>query len=122
MIRPFANFARAAILGAAIAFVAPSGLARATPVDSVRVTESDGLVIPFRRDVASVVVADPGIADVQLLSDRSIFLFGKAVGATKLYVLDSDDDIIVEQRIFVTRSLQRLQETARAVPATVPVE
>lgn len=82
---------------------------------AVRVTESEGLVVPVDRDAASILVANPDIANVQPLSDRSLFLFGKAVGATMVFVLDADDEIILERRVVVTRSLRMLEASTRNV-------
>lgn len=92
------------------------GVASASPLTAgaVRVTESDGIVVPIRENAASVLIANPDIANVQPLSDRSFFLYGKSVGATKLFVLNENDEIILEQRVVVTRSLQALQQLTRS--------
>ncbi|MEM7710329.1 MAG: pilus assembly protein N-terminal domain-containing protein [Pseudomonadota bacterium] len=86
---------------------------------AVRINSSDGTIMTIAQDVGSVVVADPNIADLQILSDRKLFLFGKTPGATRLFVLNTEDEIILERRLVVTPSLDRIDKTfATAVPAS----
>ena len=50
----------------------------------------------FRLDVpvASVFVANPDIADVQLVSPRVLIVLGKAIGRTSVAALDAEDELI----------------------------
>lgn len=48
----------------------------------------EGRVLHFKAPVASVLVAEPGIADLQVVSDGVIYVFGKAPGQTSLIALD----------------------------------
>ena len=106
---PAAALAAAALLG-----LAPGAAADpAATAGAVRITQSDGVVLPVGRDIASVLIADPGIADVQPLSNRTLFLFGKAEGTTRLFVLDEGDRIVLERRVVVTRALHELARAAR---------
>lgn len=93
----------------AAALMALAAPAFAQDGESVRITASDGMVLPIGQDIASVLVADPDVADVQPLSEQTLFLFGKSRGATRLFVLDSDDEIVFERRVVVTGGLQDLR-------------
>ena len=55
----------------------------------------------FRLDVpvASVFVANPDIADVQLVSSGALFVLGKAVGRTSVAALDADSKLVAEWTI-----------------------
>ena len=55
----------------------------------------------FRLDVpvASVFVANPDIADVQLVSSGVLFVVGKAVGRTSVAALDADSALVAEWTI-----------------------
>ena len=71
--------------------------AEAPPLLSIPVSQSR----LFRLDtpVASVVVANPDIADVQLVSSGALFVLGKAVGRTSVATLDADSRLIAEWTI-----------------------
>src|SRR3546814_15320403 len=59
--------------------------------------------------MASVVIANPEIADVTAKSDRLLYLFGKRVGTTTLFALDGNDNVIANVSVTVDHSLTRLQ-------------
>ncbi|WP_227270255.1 pilus assembly protein N-terminal domain-containing protein [Roseobacter weihaiensis] len=84
-----------------------------TPITAVRITQSEGVVITLPADMGSVLIADATVANVQPISDRSFFLYGKQVGATVLFVLDASDKITWQRRVVVTRSLSQLQMSLR---------
>jgi len=50
-----------------------------------------GRILRFDQDVASVFVANPDIADVQVVSPGVIYLFGKQAGDTNLIALGADE-------------------------------
>lgn len=68
---------------------------------SEELTPSDGRVIRADRAVATVLVADPEVADVQLVSDRTLFLYGKAIGRTRLLLLDADEAVVEDIEVVV---------------------
>ncbi|MEM9013833.1 MAG: pilus assembly protein N-terminal domain-containing protein [Pseudomonadota bacterium] len=53
-------------------------------------------VFPFDlKDAAvSVVVGNPGIADVTVIDNKRLLLFGKAPGVTNVYIFDEDGGTI----------------------------
>ena len=75
---------------------------------SEELTPSDGRVIRLERPVATVLVADPEIADVQLISDRTLFLYGKAVGRTRLLLLDAEETLVEDIEVVVASPLPTL--------------
>ncbi len=101
------KFCRTALAALTIWSVASATTAMTTET-SVRMTESDGMVIALEHDASSILVSNPDIANVQPLSDSSFFLFAKQVGNTTLFVLNEENEIIYERRVVVTRSLQNL--------------
>lgn len=50
-----------------------------------------GRILRFDQDVASVFVANPEVADVQVVSAGVIYLFGKQAGDTNLIALGADE-------------------------------
>ena len=73
------------------------------PLNRAIVLESD---VPF----AELSVANPGIADIATLSDRSIYVLGKSPGRTTLTLLGADGRLITNVDIAVSPNLARLKE------------
>lgn len=71
-----------------------------------------GTAIRLSSPAASVAVADPTIADVQVISPRMLYVNGRGVGETSLIAVDSGDNIIYETTINVTHNLSRLKRAA----------
>ncbi|OIQ30613.1 MAG: general secretion pathway protein [Alphaproteobacteria bacterium MedPE-SWcel] len=77
------------------------------PMNRAVVVEAD---VPF----AELSIANPGIADISSLSDRTIYVLGKSPGMTTLTLLDASGRLItnVDVRVAadVTEFKQRLQQ------------
>ena len=73
----------------------------------------------FRLDtpVASVFVADPDIADVQLVSSGVLFVVAKAVGRTSVAALDADSELVGEWTIATVLDIQPARTALEGVPA-----
>lgn len=55
---------------------------------TVDLAAGEGRILRFQAPVASVLLAEPGVADLQVVSAGVIYLFGKAPGQTSLIALD----------------------------------
>ena len=73
----------------------------------------------FRLDVpvASVFVANPEIADVQLVSSGVLFVVGKAVGRTSVAALDADSELIAEWTIATVIDVEPVRAALKEVEA-----
>ena len=73
----------------------------------------------FRLDtpVASVFVANPDIADVQLVSSGVLFVVAKAVGRTSVAALDADSELVGEWTIATVLDIQPARAAIEGVPA-----
>ncbi|QJF50557.1 type II and III secretion system protein family protein [Roseobacter ponti] len=117
---------KAALLGLAISVspVAFTGTGSAT-ADTLRVIAKEtnsslnvsmnrAVVVESEIPFAELSIANPGIADISSLSDRSIYVLGKAPGITTLTLLDAAGQLItnVEVRVApdVTEFKERLQQ------------
>lgn len=72
------------------------------------VVESD---MPF----AELSIANPGIADISTLSEKSIYVLGKAPGRTTLTLLAPDGTLITNVEVHVTADVAELKERLRQV-------
>lgn len=72
-----------------------------------------GRLIALDHAAASVFVADPNIADVQIKSPKLLYVFARKPGETTVYTVDSSDQVVQGWRLTVTHDLTRLREAFR---------
>ncbi|MGX9351576.1 type II and III secretion system protein family protein [Shimia sp. W99] len=114
----------AALLGAALGilpvFVGPS-LAETLRV--VRSGTSSTLGVPMNRAVvvesdvpfAELSIANPAIADISSLSDRTIYVLGKSPGMTTLTLLDAAGKLITNVEVSVAPDITEFKERLRQI-------
>lgn len=78
------------------------------PMNRAVVVESD---VPF----AELSIANPGIADISTLSDRSIYVLGKAPGRTTLTLLSPDGKLISNVEVQVTPDIAEFKERLQQI-------
>lgn len=78
------------------------------PMNRAVVVESD---VPF----AELSIANPGIADISTLSDRSIYVLGKAPGRTTLTLLSPDGQLISNVDVHVTPDIAEFKERLQQI-------
>lgn len=67
-----------------------------------------GTPVHLSAPAASVAIADPAIADVQVISPRLIMVAGRGVGETSVIAVDAQDNVILQGTVNVTHNLSRL--------------
>lgn len=116
------NLLRAACLGLAITATAASqGGAQTLTIMQGEV--SSALAVPMNRAVvveaenpfAELSIANPGIADISTLSDRTIYVLGKAPGRTTLTLLGPDGRLITNVEVQVTPDIAEFKERLRQI-------
>ncbi len=83
----------------------------------IRVEVNKGKPITLPSPAASIVIANPDIADVQVVSPRMLFINGIGAGETSLIAVDANDQLIMQATVSVTHNLSRF---ARAVKDIAP--
>jgi pilus assembly protein CpaC len=78
------------------------------PMNRAIVVESD---IPF----AELSIANPGIADISSLSDRTIYVLGKAPGLTTLTLLNANGQLITNVNVRVAADVSEFKERLRQI-------
>ncbi|MBL4639394.1 MAG: pilus assembly protein N-terminal domain-containing protein, partial [Kordiimonadaceae bacterium] len=81
-----------------------------------------GTLIRLDRPATEVFIANPDVADVQVKSNRVIYIFGKAQGQTTFYALDKDDNTLFSTTVSVTRNLTALRAAFNQLLPGVPIE
>ncbi|MFT3733368.1 MAG: pilus assembly protein N-terminal domain-containing protein [Hyphomicrobium sp.] len=94
---------RAIVLGIALALP----VAHATAADLiVRYDQSQLLRLP--RPASEIIVGNPSIADVALQDGNLLVVTGKTFGITNIIALDSEHNVIQDQRVMVERDDSRV--------------
>ncbi|SIS67937.1 type II and III secretion system protein family protein [Phaeovulum vinaykumarii] len=78
------------------------------PMNRAVVVESDQ---PF----AEISIANPGIADITTLSDRSIYVLGKLPGRTTMTVLGPDGNLLSHVEVQVSPDIAEFKERLRQI-------
>ena len=86
--------------------------------DALHLEVGTGQVIKLERPVASIFVANPETADVQAYSPTLIYVFAKTTGATSVFAVDADEQLVLRRNIVVGHALESLRHAiSEAAPA-----
>lgn len=118
------RFLTAVLLGFVVTVlpVLPS-VAQAENLRVVRRDTEVALDVPMNRAVvvesetpfAELSIANPAIADISSLSDRTIYVLGKSPGTTTLTLLDGSGQLIANVDVRVTTDLSEFKERLRQI-------
>ena len=93
---------------------APRGGAQ-IPANGGRITleVNKGTLVRLTGPAATVFVANPDIADVQVKSPTLIYISAKAPGETVIYAVDASDSVLLNASILVEHDISRLRSSLR---------
>ncbi|MDD3288323.1 MAG: type II and III secretion system protein family protein [Alphaproteobacteria bacterium] len=113
MIRPL----QILIVIIALALSSPALAAPSSAVDPVilNITVDRGVPVTLNAPAASVFVANPEVADVQMLSPTSVMIFGRRTGQTTFMASDSNGNTLIHRTIMVAQDLADLRLALNAV-------
>lgn len=120
----YRSFFRAALMGLALGFSSMGALpASAETLTVVQSGSSSVLGVPMNRAVvvesdvpfAELSIANPQIADISSLSDRTIYVLGKSPGITTLTILDAAGRLIANVEVRVSPDLSEFKERLRQI-------
>src|SRR5215471_6683346 len=72
-----------------------------------------GTLVRLAGPAATVFVANPDIADVQVKSPTLVYISAKAPGETVIYAVDAADSVLLNAPILVEHDLSRLRSSLR---------
>lgn len=90
------------------------------PVLSIELNK--GQLINLDVPASSVMIADPEIADIQIVSPKAVFIHARSIGETSFLALDKHDYPIYEATIGVTHNLSKLRRTLKNMVPTADVQ
>lgn len=119
----FGRWIAAGLLGLLASFGPAVSLVQAETLRVMRGETSSVLTVPMNRAVvvesdaifAELSVANPGIADIATLSDRTIYVLGKAPGRTTLTLLGGDGRLITNVEVQVVPDIAEFKERLQQI-------
>jgi len=103
-----AALAGAVLLAAAPVSAAPKVVAPAG--EPLIVEVGKGHLVRFEHPATSVVIANPAIADVHVMSPSLVYVFGKSGGETSLLAVGDDERVVVNLPVRVQYNIERVEE------------
>lgn len=82
---------------------------------TVDLASGEGRILNFKAPVDSVLVAEPGIADLQVVSPGVIYIFGKAPGQTSLIALGAEGEQIAALNLSVSSGTHAISRPLKAL-------
>ncbi|WP_136634709.1 type II and III secretion system protein family protein [Pseudooceanicola onchidii] len=124
------KFLGAALLGLSLTFGTLSGPAEAKTLSIVNRNSDSRLNVSINRAVvvesdvsfAELSIANPQIADISSLSDRSIYVLGKQPGITTLTLLDAEGRLITNVDVVVSADISEFKERLRQILPNEKIE
>lgn len=88
----------------------------------IHVEVNKGEMVRLETPANSVMVADPSIADIQVVSPKMIYVNAKKIGETSIYALGNNDATVLDATIEVTHNLSRLNRTIKQMVPDADVQ
>ncbi|MBB4101705.1 type II and III secretion system protein family protein [Allorhizobium borbori] len=79
----------------------------------VKLGLNKALVVDLPADAHDILVADPSMADAVTRTSRRIYLFGKTVGQTNIFIFGANGDEIVSLDVEIERDIGGLEANIR---------
>lgn len=89
---------------------------------NISVAVNRAIVMESDRPFAELSVANPGIADIATLGERTIYVLGKAPGRTTLTILGPEGELITNVDVVVSPDLAEFKERLRDILPREPIE
>lgn len=117
------RFFTAALLGLTLGFAPLPSVGHAESLRIVKRGAASTLDVPMNRAVvvesdspfAELSIANPAIADISSLSDRTIYVLGKSPGLTTLTLLDANGRLITNVDVRVAADVSEFKERLRQI-------
>ncbi|USD64738.1 pilus assembly protein N-terminal domain-containing protein [Vibrio sp. SCSIO 43136] len=85
-----------------------SGVASAAKITNL--AEGDATSIKLESPIGSVFVANPEIADYQVIEKNKVVIYGKLVGNTSFMVFGEEGETLISRKLVVNKSLVHIQQ------------
>jgi pilus assembly protein CpaC len=87
------------------------------PAGELTIFLRQGVILEVDQPLYNVFVADPNIADVMLQSPQRVYIFGKAIGDTTVFLSDETGGVVAGRTVRVTHDIATI---GRAIGEMLP--
>ncbi|WP_448190629.1 type II and III secretion system protein family protein [Azospirillum sp. sgz301742] len=87
--------------------------ALAQDASPLRLEQDKGQMVKLPQPASSVLIANPDIADLQVMSPTMVYIFGKKPGETSLIAVNGKEQVLVNRRVTITQNLSGLERALR---------
>lgn len=88
---------------------------RSATEETLNVAMNRAVVVESEQPFAELSIANPAIADISSLSDRTIYVLGKAPGLTTLTLLDGNGRLITNVNVRVAADISEFKERLKQI-------
>ena len=74
------------------------------------IADGEATALTTKEDISSVFIADPAVADYQVIGKNKVVVFGKSIGSTSILVFDGDGETLLSRTIVVNESLLAIKQ------------
>ncbi|HVJ52021.1 MAG TPA: type II and III secretion system protein family protein [Aliidongia sp.] len=120
-VRPASLPPATVVTGSAQPRGADSRKAEAADASAIHIEVGKGTLLRLKRPAATVFIANPETADVQVKSPSLVYVTGKAPGETVLYAVDDQEQVLFNGTVRVTQDLGPLRAALKQMVPDEPV-
>ncbi len=91
-------------------------------VETLDVPVNRAIVVESEQPFADISIANAGIADISTLSDRTIYVLGRAPGMTTLTLFDGAGNLLTNVRVRVAPDVTEFKERLRQILPNEQIE
>lgn len=103
------------VMGATTSHAQPVRVVRSDAASHINVSMNRAIVVESDVAFAELSIANPAIADFSTLSDRTIYVLGKAPGRTTLTLFDDTGRLITNIDVYVSTDISEFKERLRQI-------
>ncbi len=104
------------------ALAGPSAAERVVvPTGEIQLFLREGKIIEVDSPLYSVFVADPEIADVMLQSPNAVYVFGRNIGETTVFLADETGKTVLGRTLKVTHNINVVQDSIDSMALSGPI-
>ncbi|WP_342608976.1 type II and III secretion system protein family protein [Vibrio tritonius] len=74
------------------------------------IANGEATALTTKEDISSVFIADPAVADYQVIGKNKVVVFGKSIGSTSILVFDGDGNTLLSRTVVVNESLLAIKQ------------
>ncbi len=106
---PFSNIKRLfvmerIIISALFTFLSLGFFSSSTAAETIKVLVDEARLVELSRPVHEVIIGNPSIADVTVISKNALVFTGKSAGHTNVILLDDNNRQILNRKVHVSTS------------------